>query len=290
MLYSRTFIVHGTYCRDDLGWWVQQGSMSTIRLNISANAQYDLPKETFLLLMVEPRLKGEGHTVIEESLKTSLTPFSELAFDGFGNPLRRLVAPAGAFTFDFTATVETVCNSAIPKEAIEHDPRDLPAEVMPYTLPSRYCQSDLLSRLAMGEFGSLAPGGGRVQAIAEWVRTHVEYQYGTTNAMTSAYDTAVQRIGVCRDFAHLTIAFCRALDIPARYVSGYCLGLDPPDFHGWAQVYISGAWRNVDATFNGVREALVPIAYGRDAADVSLLTFWGSNNTFQSQSVTVKRA
>jgi transglutaminase-like putative cysteine protease len=87
----------------------------------------------------------------------------------------------------------------------------------------------------------------------------------------------------------LTIAFCRALDIPARYVSGYCLGLNPPDFHGWVQVYLGGAWRNVDSTFDGVREALVPIAYGRDAADVSWLTVWG-NNTFRAQSVRVERA
>jgi transglutaminase-like putative cysteine protease len=141
----------------------------------------------------------------------------------------------------------------------------------------------------MGEFGGVAPGGMRVNAIAEWVRTHVEYQYGTTDAMTSAYDTAVQRIGVCRDFAHLTIAFCRALGIPARYVSGYCLELDPQDFHGWAQVYLGGAWRNVDSTFEGVRPALVPIAYGRDAADVSLLTSWGLN-IFRAQSVSVQRA
>mgnify|MGYP001548898124 CR=1 FL=1 len=263
--------------------------MSTIRLDLSATATYDLPKESFLLLMVEPRLQGEHHTVLQESLRTSPTPFSELVFDGFGNPLRRLVAPAGPFTFDFTATVETARNTAIPVDAMEHDPRDLPPDILLYTLPSRYCQSDQLSRLAMSEFSSITPGGGRIQAITEWVRTHVEYQYGTTNAMTSAYDTAVQRIGVCRDFAHLTIAFCRALDIPARYVSGYCLELDPPDFHGWAQVYIGGEWRNVDATFAGTREALVPIAYGRDAVDVSLLTVWRTS-TFCTQSVVVKRA
>lgn len=258
-------------------------------LSLSATADYDLPHETFLLLMVEPRLKGELHEVVQESLRTSPTPFTELALDGFGNPLRRLVAPQGLFTFDFAATVETPPNEAVPSNAMEHDPRSLLPEILLYTLPSRYCQSDQLARLAVGEFGGMVPGGGRINAIAEWVRIHVEYQYGTTNAMTSAYDTAVQRIGVCRDFAHLTIAFCRALGIPARYVSGYCLELDPPDFHGWVQVYVGGAWRNVDSTFNGVRPALVPIAYGRDAADVSLLTVWGMN-TFRAQSVSVQRA
>ncbi|MBC8102419.1 MAG: transglutaminase family protein [Cytophagales bacterium] len=259
-----------------------------MQLSLSATADYDLPRETFLLLMVEPRLKGEAHEVLQESLRTSPTPYAELASDGLGNPLRRLIAPPGLFTFDFAATVETPQNRAVPDSALEHAPRDLPPSVLVYTLPSRYCQSDQLARLALGEFGSIPQGGTRVRAIADWVRTHVEYQYGTTDALTSAYDTAVQRVGVCRDFAHLTIAFCRALGIPARYVSGYCLDLDPPDFHGWTQVFLGGAWHNVDSTFQGVRPALVPIAYGRDAADVSLLTLWG-NNTFRAQSVSVQR-
>jgi transglutaminase-like putative cysteine protease len=145
---------------------------------------------------------------------------------------------------------------------------------MVYTLPSRFCQSDLLARMALDEFGHLPHGGARVLAIAEWVRRHVQYRYGTTDAMTSAFDTATERVGVCRDFAHLVIAFCRALVIPARYVSGYALGLDPPDFHGFAQVYLGGTWHNVDATYQGVRPALIPIAIGRDAADVAMATSW----------------
>ena len=156
-----------------------------------------------------------------------------------------------------------------------------------YALPSRYCQSDLLSRMAIDEFGGYETGGEKVRAIAEWVRRHVEYRYGTTDAKTSAFDTATERVGVCRDFAHLVIAFCRALSIPARYASGYALGLDPPDFHGFVQVYLGGGWHNVDATFDGVRPALVPIAVGRDAADVAMTTSW-VNNTVISQSVEVR--
>ena len=156
-----------------------------------------------------------------------------------------------------------------------------------YALPSRYCQSDLLNRMAIDEFGGHEKGGEKVRAIAEWVRRHVEYRYGTTDAKTSAFDTATERVGVCRDFAHLVIAFCRALSIPARYASGYALGLDPPDFHGFVQVYLGGAWHNVDATFDGVRPALVPIAVGRDAADVAMTTSW-VNNTILEQSVEVQ--
>ena len=108
--------------------------------------------------------------------------------------------------------------------------------------------------------GQLPSGGGRVRTLADWVRQHVEYHYGTTDAKTSAFDTATERIGVCRDFAHLVIAFCRALGIPARYASCYAPGLEPPDFHSVAQVYLSGAWHNVDATTDAVRPALISIA------------------------------
>ena len=158
---------------------------------------------------------------------------------------------------------------------------------MVYTLPSRYCQSDLLTRMAHDEFGRLQPGGERVLAIAEWVRRHVEYRYGTTDAMTSAYDTATERVGVCRDFAHLVIAFCRALGIPARYVSGYALGLEPPDFHGFVQVYLGGAWHNVDATYRGGPAGADPDRRGprrRRRGDDDLV----GPNTLTEQSVEVR--
>ncbi len=240
-----------------------------------------------MLLMVEPPSTGPTHRVKQERLMTTPTPYSELWTDAAGNPQRRLIAPRGLFTFEFTATIEVVPNEALPPEAAEHPPREVPADAMVYTLPSRYCQSDLLTRMARSEFGHLPPGGGRVRAIADWVRGHVEYRYGTTDAMTSAYDTATERVGVCRDYAHLVIAFCRALGTPARYVSGYALGLEPPDFHGFVQVYLGGRWYNVDPTFEGMRPALIPIAVGRDAADVAMMTLWGAS-TLREQSVAVR--
>jgi transglutaminase-like putative cysteine protease len=255
-------------------------------LTVRAAASYDLPAETFVLLMVEPPLQGPGHRVRDERLITTPTPFCELLTDAYGNPLRRLLAPAGPFSFEFTATIEATPNAPVPPEAVEHAPQQIPVEVMAYTLPSRYCQSDLLARMARDEFGHLEPGGNRVLAIADWVRRRVEYRYGTTDARTSAYDTATERLGVCRDFAHLVIAFCRALGVPARYVSAYALGLESPDFHGYAQVYLSGSWHNLDATSEGVRPALVPIAVGRDAADVAMTTLWG-RSTLREQSVEV---
>ena len=256
-------------------------------LALRASATYELPGETFLCLMVEPSLTSVGHRLIEERLVTSPTASCVLKTDLFGNPQRHIVAPAGTFSFEFRARVDAEPNGFVPDEAFEIPPQRLPIETMPFTLASRYCQSDLLARMAQGEFGSLPPGGARVRGIAEWVRTRVEYRYGTTDALTSAFDTATERIGVCRDFAHLVIAFCRALGLPARYVAGYALGLEPPDFHGYAQVYLGGAWHNVDATTADLRPALVAIAVGRDAADVAMMTFWG-RNTLKSQSVEVR--
>ena len=260
-----------------------------MNLNVHARAVYELPADTFLLLMVEPTLFGTRHRVLTESLMTSPTPFSDLWTDSFGNPQRRMSVPKGQFSFDFRASITVNPDKPIPDWAAEPPPREIPPEAMVYTLPSRYCQSDRLVRLAQSEFGQVPPGKRRITAIVEWIRRHVEYRYGTTNASTSAADTAIERVGVCRDFAHLLIAFCRAIGIPARYVSGYALGLDPPDFHGYAQVYLGADWHNVDATYQGVRPALVPIAIGRDAADVAITTLWGTG-TVLDQSVEVTQA
>jgi transglutaminase-like putative cysteine protease len=258
-------------------------------LTVKASAAYELSVETFLCLMVEPPLKGPSHRVQHERLSTTPTIFCDLRSDLYGNPRRHVIAPEGRFSFTFEATIEVEPNVALPPGAVEHAAQEIPGEAMIYTFPSRFCQSDLLARMALDEFGHVPHGGVRVLAIAEWVRRHVQYRYGTTDALTSAFDTATERVGVCRDFAHLVIAFCRALVIPARYVSGYALGLEPPDFHGFAQVYLGGTWYNVDSTFDGVRPALIPIAIGRDAADVAMATTWVPH-VLLAQSVEVKEA
>jgi transglutaminase-like putative cysteine protease len=256
-------------------------------LTVRAAATYDLAGETFAILMVEPPPQGRTHQVRRERLLTTPTPSCVLRHDLYGNPQRHIIAAAGSFSYEFTATVEAAPNADVAPQAIEHPPQEIPAEVMLYTLPSRFCQSDLLGAMAHREFGRLRPGGERVRAIADWVRRDVEHRPGSSDATTSAFDTANDRAGVCRDFAHLVIAFCRGLGIPARYVSAYALGLEPPDFHAYAQVYLSGLWYNVDATYDGVRPALIPIAVGRDAADVPMTTFNGPN-TLREQSVEVR--
>lgn len=246
-----------------------------MRIGVRARAAYELASETYLCLMVEPPLSGPTHRVLDETLMTTPTLSGELRLDLYGNPQRHLRAGPGSFSYEFNGTIEVTPGSGVPPGAIAHPPQELPPESLIFTLPSRYCQSDLLTRMAQSEFGRFPTGGRRVRAISDWVHSHVEYRSGTTDSLTSAFDTATERVGVCRDFAHLVIALCRALDIPARYVSGYCLDLEPPDFHGYAQVYLGGRWHDVDATIEGERPALAPIAFGRDATDVAMATTWG---------------
>jgi transglutaminase-like putative cysteine protease len=151
----------------------------------------------------------------------------------------------------------------------------LPPEVLPYVNPSRYCESDRLIRLVNQEFGELLPGYSRVTAVCNWTYEHLQYQGGSSDAHTTACDVLVQRAGVCRDYAHLAIALCRALCIPARYVSGYAIGLDPPDFHGFFEAYLGNRWYLFDATRMAPVNGFVRIGSGRDAADVAFGTIFG---------------
>jgi transglutaminase-like putative cysteine protease len=142
--------------------------------------------------------------------------------------------------------------------------------------PSRYCQSDRLSRLAWDLFGKIKNPHETVVAITDWIHGNVEYVRGSTDSMTSAYDTVTQRTGVCRDFSHLAIALCRALNIPARYFSGYAYELEPPDFHACLECLIGGAWTVFDATRLAHLNGLVRIGTGRDAADAAVASIFGS--------------
>ncbi len=251
-----------------------------MRLNIHVTAELELAQETPAFLQVEAVSLPENNQTVEAATLT-LTPETptEAFSDFYGNNCRRLVLPSGDVTVEYTATVAQTDLRLPPLLPEQNDVLRLPPEVILYTLASRYCQSDKLINMAQDEFGQTEPGYPRVQAICAWINKHVTYQYGTSDAATSAFDTATQRQGVCRDFAHLGIAFCRALGIPARYVSGYCLGLQPPDFHAYFQAYLEGQWIAFDATVLDPRPALIQIAIGRDAADCAWSTFYGSGQT-----------
>lgn len=166
---------------------------------------------------------------------------------------------------------------------------DMGTSVLPYLFPSRYCQSDKLFRFAHNKFGKMDNAFEKVLALTNWIHDNVEYLSGSTNSQTSAYDTVTEQAGVCRDFAHLGIALCRALDIPARYFTGYAYQLNPPDFHACFEAFIGGDWVIFDATKLVPLNGLVKIATGRDAADAAIATIFG-NVSFLSISASCELA
>ncbi|WP_017660621.1 transglutaminase-like domain-containing protein [Baaleninema simplex] len=221
---------------------------------------------------------AETSTQKIESEEISIDP--PLKIEEYRSPQRtrylRLTAPAGQLKVSYRATAEVSYIEDNPNLIPEVPIDKLPLEVLPYLYPSRYCESDRLIRFVQQEFGELSSGYSRVTAICNWIYDNVIYLFGSTNPHTSAYDTATERAGVCRDFAHLGIAFCRALNIPARFVSGYAFGLEPPDFHARFEAYLGDRWYVFDATRLVARKGLIRIGIGRDAADVSFATIFGS--------------
>ena len=201
-----------------------------------------------------------------------------------------LQARHGLLSIRYNATVELTHFEAAPSALFELSPQALPGHVLPYLYPSRYCQSDRLLAFAGQQFGNFPMGYCRAQAVCDWVRTHVLFQGNTSNSNTSALDTLIDRVGVCRDFAHLMIALCRAVNLPARMVSGMDYGADPvlgpQDFHAYVEVYLadihgSGRWYVFDPSGTAIPMGFVRFATGRDAADIAFATIFGSVNAAQ---------
>ncbi len=189
--------------------------------------------------------------------------------------LIRLEAPAGPLTVRYRATAAIHSRGDDPADLDETGFGDIPAKVLPYLNPSRYCESDTLTHLANRLFGTSDRGYARVQEVNDWVRSNLVYEPGATDGSTGTAEVLVQRAGVCRDFAHVAISLCRALGIPARYVSGYGVGVEPQDFHGFFEAHLSGEWWLFDPTGMALVDHLVRIGYGRDAADAPFANFVG---------------
>ncbi|KAB2924610.1 MAG: transglutaminase family protein [Dechloromonas sp.] len=192
----------------------------------------------------------------------------------------RLSAPAGQLQVSYQATLDIDQHVGDPDGISETPVARLPLAALTYIYPSRYCQSDRLGVLAMKEFGDLPKGYRRVEAIQNWVRRQVAFRSNSSNANTSALDTLTDRVGVCRDFAHLMIALCRALSIPARFTTGIDFGADPAlgptDFHAYVEVFLDGRWYLFDPSGTAIPMGFIRIGTGRDAADVSYATIFGS--------------
>ena len=200
-----------------------------------------------------------------------------------GNRYLRVGAHPGPLKVQYAATVALTHYMMQPAQLMEAPIARLPGSVLHYIYPSRYCQSDRLHKLAIREFGHLWQGYSRVQAIQDWVRNRVTFKSGTSNASTSAIDTLVDQVGVCRDFAHLMIALCRAVNIPARFVTGIDYGADialgPTDFHAYVEVYLGDRWYIFDPSGVAIPMGFVRFGTGRDAADTSFATLFGTVNS-----------
>ncbi len=261
-----------------------------IRLRVGCEFRYEVEAPTAATIQVRPR-SDSTHRLVTETWSTKPeVPVDEYA-DLYGNPVKRLVMPPGPLVLGYDAIVSVPDEpdadaTASPQPLVQ----DVPGDLLHFTLPSRYCLSDQLSETAWELFGQTEPGGARVQAICDWVHDNITFQYGTSNPLTTAMDVFQNRRGVCRDFAHLAISFCRALNIPARYVFGYLPDLyvkpndDPMDFAAWMEVYLGDRWWTFDPRNNQRRVGRVLIGRGRDALDVAMITTFGAAQ-FQSMTV-----
>ncbi len=259
----------------------ERGGMVRVRVGCQFDFESDAAVPTIIL--VQPRRDGQ-HTVVRE-IRTIAPDLPVREYhDLFGNTCWRLVMPAGQTSVRYDALVDVTREpdrvpATLPLAPVE----GLPDETLVYTLPSRYAESDLLADEAWKLFGSVPATGERVLAICDWVHSNIGYQSGTSDPTVTALTTFQRGYGVCRDLALLSVAFCRAVNIPARYAFGYLPDIDvgppdsPMDFHAWFNAFVGGEWYTFDARHNVPRIGRIQIAHGRDAVDVAMATTFGTS-------------
>lgn len=257
-----------------------------MRLRVEAMLSYQMYEPSDVLLALEAAQTEEQRLIDDKLIVNAVGPLRTVpGDDGVGR--RTWVRAQGHFQANYQGTFLI---ERVPEQIVDlavSPRRGLPAHVIPYLWPSRFCESDRFTSFVAREFGHVEDGA-RVALMAEWIRKNIDYRIGASNETTSAVDTFVARAGVCRDFAHVMAAFTRAAGIPARLVSAYAWQLDPPDFHAVVDVWLDGRWRLVDASGLAPIEGLVRIAVGRDATDISFMTIFGSAELL-AQEVRVSR-
>jgi len=259
-----------------------------MKLTVRSDLFYDFPAGTEAIVSVQAAVSPD-QTIVSESLVIS--PNMQIVQDlpdARGERRFRAVF-SGETRIVYEAVVDNGSRISLPADVLQRGWCDLPQDVLPYLTASRYCPSDKFVAFVNREFGSIANGGARVGAVLDRIHGHVDYIAGVSNAETTAERTFVDRAGVCRDFSHLGITLCRALNIPARAVSAYAWKLDPPDFHAVFEVYLGGGWWLVDPTRLAPIDGLVRVGIGRDAADIALPTTNGPCQCL-SQSISVDLA
>ena len=250
-------------------------------IRLAYDIQFQIPAPVAMVALLNVHPSRVPDLLEPDELQTE--PGLEVSnyIDSFGNRCSRFVAPPGPLRLT-SSTLIRVSDSPdeVNLSARQMDVGDLPSEILSYLLSSRYCEVDLFSSIAFELFGQTERGWGRVQAICDWVHNEVAFDYQQARPTKTAFDVFTDRVGVCRDFQHLAIGFCRALNIPARYATGYLgdIGVPvvlPMDFSAWFEVYLDGRWWTFDARNNQPRLGRVLMATGRDASDVAMTTSFG---------------
>jgi transglutaminase-like putative cysteine protease len=255
-----------------------------MKIRVGYELTYDFPQPTPMILVLGVHFTRASDVIVPDHLHISPSVPNVPYRDGFGNWCSRIVAPAGRVRLWADGMVfDSGQPDASAPQAAQHAVEDLPAETLVFLLGSRYCETDRLTEAAWQLFGTAPLGWGRVQAICDFVHRHIVFGYEHARPTKTAWEAFNERAGVCRDYAHLAIAFCRALNIPARYCTGYLgdIGVPPPhapmDFAGWFEAYLGGRWYTFDPRNNTPRIGRVLIAQGRDAADVPIAHTFGPN-------------
>ncbi len=253
--------------------------------------EFDMPCEAAMigLLRLHPSLDGQRRgeeRLLAAHINSGVGQALKMDeyLDSFGNRCTRFLSPAGHLRLSGSCVVEAkAIADEIATEARQHAVEDLPTEVLQFLLASRYCEVDALSLVAGDLFGHTSPGWARAIWIRDWVHTHVRFDYRSARPTKTALDVFTERVGVCRDFQHLAITMCRAMNLPARYVTGYLGDIrrpagGPGDFSAWYEVFLEGRWWTMDARHNDGRMGRVLMATGRDATDVAITTSFGVAN------------
>jgi transglutaminase-like putative cysteine protease len=248
-----------------------------MKFRVSANITYQALLPSTLILDIQP-FKSLGQIITEERFNSSPDLLRKEWYATSGEKRFQIIEipEPGIVSFDYECTVDSNINTINTDQLYDVPISKMPVSVLPYLNPSRYCQSDKLYKFSFNKFGKFNTVMEKVIAIRDWIFSNVEYVGGYSTPQTSAYDTITEQTGVCRDFAHLGIALCRALTIPARYFTGYAYQLQPPDFHACFEVFIGGYWIIVDATKLVPINGLVKIATGIDATDTALASIFGN--------------
>lgn len=250
-------------------------------IRIGYDIQFFLPAETAMIAMLNVHPSREGDLVEPEVVLIEPNVASTTYTDDFGNRCLRFSAPPGLLRLASSALIQ---DNGQPDEinlnACEVPVSDLPHDALRFLLNSRYCEVDRFTHIAADLFGNVAPGWSRVQTICDWVQAKVAFDYQKARPTKTALDVFTERVGVCRDFQHLAVTFCRALNIPARYATGYLgdIGVPPRppmDFSAWFEAYLDGRWWTFDARNNSPRIGRILMATGRDASDAALTTSFG---------------